>query len=145
MQPDDRPDLAAMVVPLGRALIDLEVPVLRAHQITMWGYSVLLGLADDPEEPVRTQAALAQAIGADKTRLIPVLDELQDRGLIDRVPDPADRRARLLTLTRAGRRMRESIQKDIRENEERFLRVLSSAQRRAFLDGLQSLWEEHCQ
>ena len=34
-------------------------------------------------EPVRTQAALAKSIGADKTRLIPVLDELQRRGLID--------------------------------------------------------------
>jgi DNA-binding MarR family transcriptional regulator len=55
----------------------------------MWGYVVLTVLA---EQPVRTQAALAQSIGADKSRIIGVLDELQERGLIQRRADPADRR-----------------------------------------------------
>jgi hypothetical protein len=87
-----RQDLAAMVVPLGRALVAAELPALRAHGLSMWAYAVLLGLAD---EPVRTQAALAQAIGADKTRIIGVLDDLEQRHLIQRRPDPADRRARL--------------------------------------------------
>src|SRR5438105_6184949 len=57
-----RRDLAAMVVPLGRALMAAELPVLRAHDISMWGYAVLLALG---ERPTRTQAALAAAIGAD--------------------------------------------------------------------------------
>jgi predicted transcriptional regulator len=89
---DIRRDLAAMVAPLARTLIAAEEPVLRAHGISMWGYVVLTALAEEAAEPVRTQAALAQAIGADKSRIIGVLDELQEQGLIERYPDPADRR-----------------------------------------------------
>ncbi len=63
-----------MIVPIGRALAAAELPVLRSHGLSMWGYIVLLALDD---EPVRTQAALAESIGADKTRIIGVLDGLQ--------------------------------------------------------------------
>ena len=94
--PDDRRDLAAMFVPLARALVAREEPVLLAHDISMWGYVVLTALV---EQPVRTQAALAQAINADKSRIIGVLDDLQQRGLIQRQPDTADRRVHLLWLT----------------------------------------------
>ena len=90
-----------MMVPIGRALTAGEQPILDAHGLSMWAYVVLVALAD---EPVRTQAALADAIRADKTRIIPVLDDLQQRGLIERSPDPADRRSHLLSLTTAGRR-----------------------------------------
>jgi DNA-binding MarR family transcriptional regulator len=131
-----RRDLAAMIVPLGRALMAAELPVLRAHDIPMWGYAVLLALG---ESPTRTQAALAAAIGADKTRLIPVLDELQDRGLIERRPDPADRRARLLSVTPSGKRLRESVQRDIQRREERLLSRLPPGDRAAFLRALQTL------
>src|SRR5262245_6245044 len=98
---DDRRDLAAMVVPLGRALMAGEQPILATQHLTMWSYVVLTALAG---EPARTQAALAAAIGADKTRIIAVLDDLQTRGLIARGPDPGDRRGHVLSLTPAGRR-----------------------------------------
>lgn len=133
---DGRRDLAAMIVPLGRALMAAELPVLRAHGLTMWAYSVLLALG---EEPVRTQNALAQAIGADKTRIIGVLDDLQDRGLIERRPDPGDRRVRLLSLTPEGRRLRASAQAGIRERENRLLTRLPAGDRDAFLRALRTL------
>ena len=103
----ERSDLAAMAVRLARGLMAVEQPILAAHEVSMWGYAVLSTLRD---EPVRAQSALARAIGADKTRLIPVLDELQRRGLIEREPDPADRRVHLLRLTRAGRDLQASVQ-----------------------------------
>ena len=101
--PDDRRDLAAMFAPLARTLVTREEPALQAHGISMWGYVVLTALA---EQPVRTQAALAQAISADKSRIIGVLDQLQQRGLIRRQPDASDRRVHLLSLTPAGERLR---------------------------------------
>ncbi|MEV5748527.1 MarR family transcriptional regulator [Actinoallomurus sp. NPDC052308] len=133
---DGRRDLAAMIVPLGRALMAAEAPVLSAHDMSMWAYSVLLALG---EEPVRTQNALAQAIGADKTRIIGVLDGLQERGLIERRPDPGDRRVRLLSLTPEGRRVRDSVQAGIRERENRLLARLPAADRAAFLRALRTL------
>ncbi|WP_207709799.1 MarR family winged helix-turn-helix transcriptional regulator [Actinomadura macrotermitis] len=131
-----RPDLAAMMVPLGRALMAAERPVLDAHGLTMWGYTVLLGLGD---EPVRTQGALAQAIGADKTRIIGVLDDLQESGLIERRPDPGDRRVHLVSLTGAGRRVRAAAQAAIQEREDRLLARLPAADRAPFLRALQAL------
>jgi DNA-binding MarR family transcriptional regulator len=131
-----RPDLAAMIVPLGRALTAAELPVLERHDLTMWGYVVLLGLGN---EPVYTQSALAKAIRADKTRIIGVLDELQQRGLIHREPDPADRRAHLVSLTPTGRTTRDNAQREIQEQEDRLLKHLTPADRQAFLRALQTL------
>ncbi|MFQ6397908.1 MarR family winged helix-turn-helix transcriptional regulator [Nocardia sp. KC 131] len=131
-----RPDLAAMLAPLGRALVAAELPVLERNGLTMWGYVVLLGLGD---EPVYTQSALAKAIRADKTRIIGVLDELQRRGLIHRAPDPADRRAHLVSLTPDGRTTRERAQREIQEQEDQLLTHLSAADRRVFLRALQTL------
>ncbi|HEX3781666.1 MAG TPA: MarR family winged helix-turn-helix transcriptional regulator [Pseudonocardiaceae bacterium] len=131
-----RADLAAMMTPLSRALIAAELPILRAHEVSMWGYVVLNALI---EQPVRTQAALAQAIGADKTRIIGVLDELQQRGLIERTPDPTDRRAHLLDITVAGSALRDAVRADIQRGEERVLARLPPADRKAFLRSLATL------
>jgi DNA-binding MarR family transcriptional regulator len=138
--PDDRRDLAAMFASLTRVLIAREEPVLRAHGISMWGYIVLTGLV---EQPVRTQAALAQAINADKSRIIGVLDDLQHRGLIQRQPDEADRRVHLLSLTPAGDRLRRSVESAIREREEDVLATLPAANREVFLRSLQTLYEQY--
>jgi len=135
--PDDRRDLAAMFAPLTRKLIAREEPVLLAHDLSMWGYIVLTALV---EQPVRTQAALAQAIHADKSRIIGVLDELQERGLIQRQPDEADRRVHLLSLTPAGDRLRRSVEADIRRREEQVLALLPPADREVFLRSLKFLY-----
>jgi DNA-binding MarR family transcriptional regulator len=136
--PDDRRDLAAMFAPLTRALIAREEPVLQAHDISLWGYMVLTGLVD---HPVRTQAALAQAINADKSRIIGVLDDLQRRGLIRRQADAADRRVHLLSLTADGDRLRRSVEAAIRRAEEEVLAVLPPADREVFLRSLKALYE----
>ncbi|HTQ92404.1 MAG TPA: MarR family winged helix-turn-helix transcriptional regulator [Streptosporangiaceae bacterium] len=136
--PDDRRDLAAMFVPLARALVAREEPALQAHDISIWGYIVLTALAG---QPVRTQAALAQAINADKSRIIGVLDDLQERGLIKRQPDAADRRVHLLSLTPGGDRLRRSVQAAIRASEEEVLGPLPASDREAFLRSLKALHE----
>jgi DNA-binding MarR family transcriptional regulator len=131
-----RPDLAAMLAPLIRAMIAAELPVLAAHGLSMWGYSVLVAL---DRSAIRTQAALAEAIGADKTRIIAVLDELQQNGLIERLADPEDRRARLLAITKEGRRVKDAVQAEIQRGEERWLGTLSVTDRAVFLRVLQEL------
>ncbi|WP_216897156.1 MarR family winged helix-turn-helix transcriptional regulator [Nocardia alni] len=136
MTDSDRPDLAAMIVPLGRALMAAEQPVLDRHGLTMWAYVVLIAL---DRGPARGQGLLAQEIGADKTRIIPVLDDLQERGLIERRPDPADRRARVLALTAEGRAIRDATQADIQAKEELLLGRLDAADRRGLLNALIAL------
>jgi DNA-binding MarR family transcriptional regulator len=125
-----RPDLAAMLAPLLRDMAAAELPVLEAHDLTMWGYVVLCALDGGP---VRSQAALAEAIGADKTRIIRTLDDLQDRGYIERQVDPEDRRVRLLAITADGQKVKDAAQAEIQRGEERWLGVLTADERRTFL------------
>jgi DNA-binding MarR family transcriptional regulator len=131
-----------MLAPLLREMVAAEGPVLEAHGLTMWGYVVLLAL---DRSSMRTQAALAGAIGADKTRIIRTLDELQDDGYIERRPDPDDRRMRVLAITAAGRRVKDAAQKEIQRREERWLGELTVEERRTFLRVLERLtrgeWE----
>lgn len=132
----ERADLAAMLYPLMRSLMAAELPILDKHGVSMWGYSVLCTLDD---RPIRTQAALAEAIGADKTRIIGTLDRLQEDGLITRTPDPDDRRARLLSITDEGRRKRRVVRAEIQANEERLLAELPPADRAGFLRAIGAL------
>ena len=125
-----------MLAPLARETIAAEIPVLEAHGLSMWAY-IVLGALD--RSPMRTQAALAEAIGADKTRIIPTLDELQQQGYIERRPDPDDRRVRLLAITRSGRAVKDAAQADIQRGEERWLGTLSPDDRRVFLRVLRQL------
>ena len=125
-----------MLAPLIREMIAAEEPVLEAHGLTMWGYVVLSAL---DRSSMRTQAALAAAIGADKTRIIRTLDDLQDDGYIERKPDPDDRRVRLLAITDSGRRVKDAVQGEIQRGEERWLGELSADERRTFLRVLERL------
>jgi DNA-binding MarR family transcriptional regulator len=131
-----RNDLAAMLHPLLRDLVAAEQPILVAHDVSMWGYVVLNAL---DQSPVRTQATLADAIGADKTRIIPTLDELQQKGYIERRPDPDDRRVRLLEITPSGREVKNAVQVDIQRGEERWLSELTAQERDVFLRALERM------
>src|SRR6478735_10856470 len=111
-------ELAAAFDRLTRRAVALELPVLAAHDLTMWEYVVLSGLV---EGPAQTQSRLADAVGRDKTRLIPILDGLEARGLLVRTPDPADRRNKVVSLTGPGRALRAVVAGAIRAAEEALL------------------------
>lgn len=65
-------------------------------------YAILQFIAD---RPGIGQTELSHAVGRDKTTLTPTLADLERRGLILRIRDPRDGRARCLTLTEAGQAM----------------------------------------
>lgn len=117
-------------------MIDAETPILRAHQVEMWDYVVLSALE---ASAAPTQSELATATGRDKTRLIPILDRLESRGLLSRTPDPADRRNRVVALTAEGRALVASCRADIRAMEKAFLADIPPTKRAAFVDVLNDL------
>lgn len=63
------------------------------------GYAVLTALADGVP---RSQQALAAIVGVSRTTLAKLAADLADRGLVQRVRNPADRRSYALTRTTAG-------------------------------------------
>jgi DNA-binding MarR family transcriptional regulator len=86
------------------------------------GYQVLAGLAGGPP---RTQLALARTLGVDRTVMTYLIDELQAAGLVERRPDPADRRARRVVLTEAcGARLCD-LERRLRDAEQHVLAPLT--------------------
>ena len=59
-----------------------------------------LRLAADPV--TRNQAELAKFLGLDRTVMVYLLDDLEAAGLVERMPDPTDRRSKLIRATPAG-------------------------------------------
>jgi DNA-binding MarR family transcriptional regulator len=122
----DDEDLGALFARITRRLIDAERPLLAQQGLTMWGYIALSRLA---RAPAQTQLALAQAIHYDKTRLIGLLDELESAGLITRTPDPADRRARIVSLTAKGTKRHTAARHAIRAMEDELLAGVGASER----------------
>ena len=80
---------------------------LPRNSIWLLGYVVKCG-------PVRL-GDLAAALGVDASTLTPQAKRLEREGLLSRRPDPGDRRASLLNVTRAGRGMLARMQR-VRES-----------------------------
>jgi DNA-binding MarR family transcriptional regulator len=62
---------------------------------------------------------------ADKLHIAPrsateVVDLLQEKGLVDRGPDPSDRRATLISLTPRGLSLREKVRDDRRRDADEY-------------------------
>lgn len=63
------------------------------------GFGALCGAA---EPTPRNQAELAKHLGLDRTVMVYLVDDLEAAGLVERVPDPNDRRSKLIRATDAG-------------------------------------------
>lgn len=86
-----------------------------------------------------TQTALASAIGVDKTTMVATVDELEAHGLAERVPSEHDRRARVIRVTPAGKRLVARGEREIARVEAEVLDTLPKRQRAMLVDALSSL------
>jgi DNA-binding MarR family transcriptional regulator len=89
-----------------------------------------------------TQIELAQAVGLDKTTMVVTLDELEAAGLAKRQPSEADRRARVVTVTKAGERKVAKAEEIVNRVQTEVLGELPAKERKAFLESLAQLVEE---
>jgi DNA-binding MarR family transcriptional regulator len=87
------------------------------------GYQVLT--AATRGEP-GSQLELAHHLGVDRTVMTYLLDDLERAGLIERRPDPADRRARRIAATPRGRELLEDLDGRLRAAEDQVLTGLAS-------------------
>ncbi|GAA1803884.1 winged helix-turn-helix transcriptional regulator [Planosporangium flavigriseum] len=98
------------------------------------GYQVLASAAGDR---AGTQLALAQQLGVDRTVMTYLLDDLERAGLVERRPDPADRRARRVVTTDRGTELLARLTQRLRQAEEHLLGPLEATDRTAFRELLQ--------
>jgi len=80
------------------------------------------------------QAALADMLEIEPITLVRLLDKLEAAGLVERRPDPADRRVRRLYLTEATGPLLEQLQQLASETRETALAGLTAAERQQLTD-----------
>ena len=93
------------------------------------GYQVLCAAARD--EP-GSQAAMAQRLGIDRTVMTYLLDDLEAARLVERQPDPADRRSRRVVATEHGRDVLADLDARFRRAEQHLLAGLDPDAQTAF-------------
>jgi DNA-binding MarR family transcriptional regulator len=97
--------------------------------------AVLIGLDGDPV----SQAELARRLGVDRTTMVALIDELEQKGWVERRTDPADRRRNVVELTGSGRALLDHARWASDEAEREFLAPLSADDARAFRRMLRAL------
>ena len=86
-----------------------------------------------------SQHALGERLGVPPSRMVALVDHLEEEGLVERRLDREDRRIRALHLTRKGRRVLERAGKIAVDYELELCSPLTKAEREQLIDLLQKL------
>jgi MarR family transcriptional regulator for hemolysin len=105
--------------------------VAEAHGLSDATALPLLVIGRHPGEP--RQNVLAEAVGIEGPSLVRLLDQLGAAGLVVRKEDPTDRRAKVLSLTPAGRASVALLEADLARLRERIFAGISDADLEASL------------
>jgi DNA-binding MarR family transcriptional regulator len=87
------------------------------------------------------QSRLSQAMGIDRNSVSSILERLEDKGLVERRINGADKRAREVYLTTQARNLQRRFQPKTRAANDRILAPLKSSERKLFIDMLVRLVE----
>jgi DNA-binding MarR family transcriptional regulator len=90
-----------------------------------------------------TLTQLADRLAVTKQAAIKLVDEMERRGLVERRPHPADRRAKVLVLTRQGLRVRATALAASRTMERDLRRAAGDADVDALRRTLGAFLEQH--
>lgn len=106
------------------------------------GYHYRL-LASLDEYGPSSQATLGRNTGIDRSDVVAALNELAAKGLIDRSPDPSDRRRNIITLTADGSRHLQELDEVLAGIQDDLLAPLSSTEREQLTGLLTRLADHH--
>jgi DNA-binding MarR family transcriptional regulator len=129
---------------LGFKLKDASMAAYDKAGLHPYHHAVLAVLDEGTRE---TQGAIADALGYDRGQLVGLLDELEERNLVERRRDPADRRRHTVRLTADGKRALAKLRALARQLEDDFLASLDEeerAQLHALLRRLAAQHLPHC-
>jgi DNA-binding MarR family transcriptional regulator len=82
----------------------------------------------------QSQQALADQLHIPPSRIVAIVDELESRGLVERRPDPSDRRVRTLHVTRRGQDLLEDAFNLVVQHERAISDALTAKERAQLLE-----------
>jgi DNA-binding MarR family transcriptional regulator len=132
----ERPDLPSLPMAIFGRLSDAAERVMRDHMNPLFAaaglqpgeFDVLATLRRSGEPYMLSPTRLYEAAMISSGGMTNRLDRLERAELVERRPDPNDRRGKLIALTEAGKRViDETIDRHV-ANEERLLSVLTPAE-----------------
>jgi DNA-binding MarR family transcriptional regulator len=109
---------------------------LRQHNISVIEWYILRALYQ--QDGVKA-SKLARAVGRSATSFTPNLDRLQEKGLIERRQDFADRRAIRVYLTAKGQSLRDDVLRSASEVDQYIARHFTPHEFQTFLSVLERL------
>ncbi len=121
---------------LGYALKARLVEEFEQAGFNLYQYGVLATLS---EGACGTQGMIADMLHLDRSQLVGVLDELEERGLVERQRDPNDRRRHAVSLTSEGKRRLVKLRKLVKGIEEAVLEPLEPRSRDSLRKALLTL------
>jgi DNA-binding MarR family transcriptional regulator len=95
-------------------------------------------IAIDDRVPL-SQQEVARRLGVDRTTMVVLIDELENKGLVQRRQDPDDRRRNVVALTDVGRTTLRGATSASDEAERRFLGPLSDDETAKFKEMLRAI------
>lgn len=125
---------------LGFAAKEQSLAAYEQTGVHPYHYAILIVLDERSHE---TQGSIADALGYDRGQLVGLLDELEEKSLVQRRRDPNDRRRHLVTLTPEGTKMLRRLRALAREVEDDFLSPLTDIERAELHALLLRLAEKH--
>jgi DNA-binding MarR family transcriptional regulator len=114
--------------------------VLAADNLTPKVYGVLSAIL---ETPGISQRQLASSFGVDQASLGDMIDELEEKKLVERKSDKDDRRTWRLHVTRQGTALRDRMRPRLLAAQEQILAPLSPPERKQLIDMLVRVLESN--
>jgi DNA-binding MarR family transcriptional regulator len=111
-----------------------------AFDLTPMQYAILRATE---AEPGLDQISIAGLVALDRSNAARVCATLEERGLLRRQPDPADRRARRLTVTAEGKALLRRAEPAVVRVQEELLAPLAPGMRETFTAMLRAIAEAH--
>ncbi|GAA1306196.1 hypothetical protein GCM10009647_025400 [Streptomyces sanglieri] len=105
-----------------------------------WHYAVLASLQDHGPA---SQAALSRRTSIYRSDMVGVLNELAERHLVERAPDPADQRRNIITISARGRGQLRRLDRILDDLHDELLAPLNPAERDQFVQLLVRLLDHH--
>jgi DNA-binding MarR family transcriptional regulator len=125
---------------VGFAAKDRTHEAFEGTGLSPFHYAVLALLEEDARE---TQAAIADALGYDRSHIVRLLDELEERNMVVRKRDPGDRRRHVVKMTPEGKKMLAKLRAIVHRLEVDFLQPLDAGERAALQALLSRLAAHH--